>query len=377
MNIGDKETFYPDYPGSGLNESGFCCGFLGNESSLTGDDDPALDDSNDNQDSTEYESEHTEVGGVAEENEPPTPGKCGFWDFRNKVKAKKEELKAQYGKGKLNILPCGPHPDRALDPKYNPSVRIPKVYWPGGGCGINPDLRPEYYPVPCVWDCSKAKNYNPDNNSGKPCCVTNHNKDRDKLAAFSVYNECKNKEGKCCMIQGNEEAYESANQRWNADMAVWHQCADQHPLWQPGWRKEWRRFKKDGGLNQLKDTCKAEMSGTPPPPPPPLDLTPVSATPNRVFIDTSGMTCKQIAARFHIIPGKKWGTAPENVRVDWTQRGCTITDKVADTTGLTGRTIAPDDTEKNKKMITIGIIAVVVIIAIALVVRAMKSKGKV
>jgi hypothetical protein len=89
------------------------------------------------------------------------------------------------------------------------------------------------------------------------------------------------------------------------------------------------------------------------------------------------MTCKQIAARFHIIPGKKWGTAPENVRVDWTQRGCTITDKVADTTGLTGRTIAPDDTEKNKKMITIGIIAVVVIIAIALVVRAMKSKGKV
>lgn len=385
MNIGDKQTFYPATPGLGL-DSNFCCGYLGNESSF--DDDPDLNDENDDQESTEYENEEAEV--------PDVKDKCPFGEFRTLVKAKKQELKAQYGKGKLNILACGVKPARL---SYNPNVKIPKTYWPFSGCGLNPDLRPEYFPTLCTWNCSK----HPD----KDCCKTNEAKHNNKVAAWAEFHACQDRQGKVANPgTENEDAYDRATARWDADMAIYHACAAEHPLWQSGWRREWRKFKKAGGLNELKDKCRGVLPPQTPSVDSGLNCTqlrttygiiagqswgtapaniiqewktkackgPAKIVPGEKGVFVPGMSCYDIMNQFGIVPGKSWGNASPEAISEWKKLKCT-----GQETNITqGSRVVSDNSdlekEKQKKMIIIGVIAVVVIIGIALVVRAMKSK---
>ncbi len=183
LSSSDFETFYPAQAGvadSNYQESGFTDGGDGDE------------------DSTEYENEDSEIGGI-EEAQLPT--------FRELVKAKKNELKSQYGKGHFSIGECGPPPVRL---SYAPQVRIPKVTIPN--CFWYDKPKDGKLPE---WKCDGVKVVNPG-------------------------------------VQ-NEEAYASADERFKADKAKWDQCrADNKGIWVSGWRKEWRKFKQAGGLGQLK-----------------------------------------------------------------------------------------------------------------------------
>ena len=195
MTQGDFETFYPFQAGVGQNapnnfESSFQ-GYYG-ESSATGDD---LDDSNDDQDNTEPEGEDAEVGGVQETEQLP----C----FRELVRAKKRELKAQFGKGYFRIGQCGVMPIREA---YNPVIRMGEsrtcIGW-----GFSCDKK-------CLGLCC-----------GSSTCVN------------------------WAVIPGNTQAYDNASQRFSQDLAAWNSCPKG---WIPGWRREWRKFKKAGGLNEFK-----------------------------------------------------------------------------------------------------------------------------
>ena len=336
MNSNDYNSFYPY--GS---MSGYAVGY---ESSFDEDEnDPALNDQNDDQESTEPENEHTQVTeDVAPENEPPKPGKCGFWDFRNKVKQKKAALKAQYGKGAFmlkDLTACGIMPIRL---NYNPIVRIGEVKT----CiGWEPSCNKK-----CLGICC-----------GPLSCVN-----------WSV-------------IPGNTQAYDNATARYNADKAKWDQCRNQNGPWKKGWRYHWRKFVKNGGLKQLAAECKAEMQGVPPPPPP-VTTAPESAI---VYTETagrydnvSGMTCRDIANKYGIIPGKKWGTAPDNVKTEWATRGCTKesvdtgidpTKTIVQTQRTTDTDTAEEQPNNKKTMIIIAIVAVVLVGGFLLM-KTLKSK---
>jgi hypothetical protein len=232
MNRGDIETFYPAEAG-GL-ESSFCCAYTGNEESSLTDD---LDDSQDNQESIEYEGEASQVGAMEETKQLP----C----FRELVRAKKKELKDQYGKGFIRISACGAKP---LDPDFDPTL----------------------WDKPCIWDCSKEKN------KDKDCCEHNRNQAerraarRDRIREFFV---CKN---------------------------------ERPDGWVPGWRREWRKFKRDGGLNTLKENSVRCLFGTP------TGNTAINQPPPSETFD-SGMSCQDLAAIFGItykggtIYGNIWG----------------------------------------------------------------------
>ena len=319
MNRGDFQTFYPMQ--AGLIESGFCP-MGSNESGYDPNDpnDPALDDSKDNQDSTSYENEHTE------EPVPDSYLPC----FREEVQAKKKELKAQYGKGHISIGECGIEP-------------------------LSPDIDVSLWDVPCFYNCNK--------HPGHKCCETNI-----------------------------KQAQKRAN-IWE-DRKRWQACHEKNKgIWVPGWRKEWRKFKKAGGLKEIKQRSTRCILGaaigggggqtpqTPPPTPPPTP-------PAQKLVDLSGMTCQDMATQYGIVPGFSFGTAPDNVKTEWTNRACTLGSS-SGSSGSIGTALAPiisgranipgsqtpvvDDKAKNKKMMIIGGIAVVVIITIALVVRAMRS----
>ena len=322
MTRGDYQTFYPYAMGIGA-------GYPGNfESSFDEDEnDPSLDDRNDNQESTEFENEHTQVPEVAQPEEQPQPGKCGFWDFRNKVKQKKAELKAQYGKGHFelaNLTACGIKP---LDPSIDPTL----------------------FNVPCTWDCSKSRN------SDKWCCKENVIKARKRAERRD-------------------------------EIARWFACRNQNGPWKRGWRYQWRKFVKNGGLKQLAQQCKAEMQGSTPIPTSPIQTGLVEAGTISLPADISSMTCQQIANKFGIIPGKKWGTAPDEVRAEWARRGCTkesietgidpVRQIVSDMPDASQRAL-PADTEKksdNTKMFLVVGVVLVVAIAGYFLMKTLKGK---
>jgi len=238
MNRGDQQTFYPATPGLGLDESN-CCGYTG-ESSFD-----EFDDQNDDQESTEYENE------AAEEPVPDSYLPC----FREEVRAKKKELKAQYGKGHISIGECGIKP---LDPDW----RYPNIL--------------------CLWDCSKEKN------SSKDCCTFNAN-----------------------------QAEKRAGQR--DQIARWEACrAENKGIWVPGWRREWRKYKKAGGLKEIKQRSTRCIAGyqtgsgpinTPPPPPP-------------TYGEAPPLTCAQLKDTYAIVPGVSWGYADPAMKTLWTKQGC-------------------------------------------------------
>lgn len=203
MTQGDFETFYPFQAGIGNNapnnfESSYRNGYY-SESSY---DD--LDDSKDDQENTDGdEGEAGEVGGVEETQQLP----C----FRELVRAKKKELKAQFGKGRFRIGECGFIPFRENVTKYNPIARIGRTCL-GGVRDIKGDGKGPF------WD----PNIN---------CV-----------------------------EGNTQAYDNASQRFSQDLAAWKDC---EKGWIPGWRREWRKFKKAGGLNEFKKQSVRCILGTP------------------------------------------------------------------------------------------------------------------
>jgi hypothetical protein len=243
------ESYFATQGLGGLNDESNCCGYLG-ESSF---DD--LDDSQDNQDNTDYENEEEEVSGVRD--------KCPFLEFRGYVRAKKQELKDQYGKGHISVFECGVMPFRLQTPKYNPIVRIGET----GNC------------FGWSWSCDKK--------CLGLCCG-------DKYCSNWV------------TTPGNTEAYDNATTRFNADKAAWVQCrAENKGIWVPGWRREWRKFKKAGGLNQLRDQCRGVVPEAPP--------TPYTPT---------GLPCSALASTYGIIAGQDWGTAPVEIRREWQERGC-------------------------------------------------------
>lgn len=244
MTQGDLETFYPYQMGVG---NGAPNNF---ESSYDEDSDPDLDDRNDDQDNTDYEDEALGEGDIEQTKQLP----C----FRQLVREKKRQLKDTYGKGKLSVGECGIQPIRT-EPKYNPQVRIPKIYSPFKDCGLNPDLRPEYFPTICLWDCSKDKN------TDKDCCVTNRNKSNNKAAAWTDYSACRDGQGKL-LNPGteNEDAWARAQDRFNADNDVWRRCRSENKgIWTPGWRRQWRKFKKSGGLKAIKQESTRCILGNP------------------------------------------------------------------------------------------------------------------
>lgn len=164
------------------------------------------------EDNIEYENEESEyeasVGDDIPANELPK--------FRELVRNKKLELKSQYGKAKISVFECGVKP-------------------------LNPDIR--YPNVPCIWDCSKSKNY------GKDCCAKNR-----------------------------EQAQKRAEQR--DKIAAWEKCRTENKgiiVW--GWRKRWRDFKRTGGLAQLRMQAKGLT-----PIPTPSSSTPSIVTPPSTII---------------------------------------------------------------------------------------------
>ena len=308
MNIGDIETFYPMQAG-GLESSSF---FM-EESRATGDD---LDDSQDDQESVEFEeTDATEAGGVSDA-EMPT--------FRQLVKAKKLELKAQYGKGRFRIGECGVKPFRENVTKYNPIVRIGEsrtcISW-----GVSCDKK-------CLGVC---------------CGPTT----------------CKN----WAVIPGNTQAYDNASERFSQDLAAWNSC---EKGWIPGWRKQWRIFKKSGGLAQLKMKSQGLLTpqeqAAPPPP-----------------VNFNGYSCSQLISEFNIIPGKSFGTAPADAITAWRSKKCigptgssAAINKPNSVPNSVQRTSGEEDdaSGSNKKMFIFGAIALVVIIAIILIIMVVKSK---
>lgn len=336
------ETFYPFKAGVGKGfpanfESGYYMPSFYLESSMEGDE---FDDQNDDQENTDYENEELEVGGMEQTQQLP----C----FRQMVRAKKAELKAQYGKGHISIGECGIEPQRWFTPKYNPVVRIGEqkicIGWGSPSCNKK-----------CLGLCC----------GDRPCVNWK------------------------TLVEGNTAAYDNATLKYQADKAAWDKCrAENKGIWVSGWRREWRKFKKAGGLNELKQQSTRCILGSPTgdgPILPPSPITTPTPTPTGAY---AGMTCQQMSNQFGIDAGRAWGQAETNteLRNEWIAKNCKTRPASAgqsvgqeeEKPGVAGRggATAPeaDDSDKNKKMIIIGAIAVVVIIAIALVVRAMRSK---
>lgn len=315
--------------------------------------DPDLNDQNDDQENTEYEGEESEAGSMEQTQQLP----C----FRQMVRAKKAELKAQYGKGHISIGECGVMPLRIMTPKYNPIVRIgeQKV---------------------CIgW--------------GSPSC------DKKCLGVCCGSRPCVNWK---TLIEGNTAAYDNATARYEADKAAWDQCrAENKGIWVPGWRREWRKFKKAGGLNELKQQSTRCILGNPTgggspilPGSVPVDTFTPTGTPTGTGTppppaptysgDPSELSCKDMATKFGIVPGKTFGTAPENIRNEWVSRKCTAQnvatgidpgDTETTRAGRPGESTPATEGMDMKKMMIYGAIALVVIIAIILIVRMMRAKG--
>lgn len=261
MNRGDIETFYPIYAG-GLQSSSFCCGFTGKEESgLTGDD---LDDSKDDQESVEFEdSDAIDAGGVSDSDMP---------SFRQLVRAKKLELKAQYGKGKFNIGT--------------------KRVCTGGFNGTHQECKNVPYPCPTI------------QNPLKKC---------DQRVCVNV-------------------------PTWDPKGGACNDVPD--PLnvsWIPGWRKQWRIFKRDGGLAQLKMKAKGLL------------------TPQEQAVINAEIQANKESL---IIAQQQANTTTINK---------TPIKKSVDNT-------SDEKTAKTSKMFIFGVIALVIIIAILLIIMVIKGK---
>lgn len=282
MNIGDIETFYPMQAG-GLESSSFCCGFTGKEESgLTGDD--SVDDSQDDQESVEFEdTDATEVGGVSDADMPT---------FRQLVKAKKLELKAQYGKGHLDTKTA-----------Y-------KKVCAGGFNGTHQECKNIPYPCPTF--------QNPTKTCYKQICTN--------VPTWDANVNC------------NDVPYPEV-------------------AWIPGWRKQWRIFKRDGGLAQLKMKAQGLLT-------PQEQATQDAQQQVQQQMDQQ-LAAQQLAAK-QLAASKALAMQRANILAQIQQRKDASSSRLA----------ADEKAAKNKKMFIFGAIALVIIIAILLILMVIKSKSK-
>lgn len=165
---------------------------------------------------TEYENEEAEY--ESEGGDDITAAELP--KFRELVRNKKLELKAQYGKAKISVFECGIKP-------------------------LNPDLA--HPNVPCIWDCSKSKHTN------KDCCAKNR-----------------------------QQAQKRADQR--TKIANWERCRSENKgmiVW--GWRKRWRDFKRAGGLAQLRMQAKGLAPIPTPSSSTPSNVVSQTTTPKKTF----------------------------------------------------------------------------------------------
>ena len=283
MNRGDIETFYPMQAG-GLESSSFL-GFRKEESRVTGDD---IDDSQDDQESVEFEdSDATDVGGVSDADMPT---------YRQLVRAKKLELKAQYGKGHLDTKTA-----------Y-------KKVCVGGFNGTHQECKNVPYPCPTF------------QNPLKKC---------DKRVCVNVPTWDSN-------INCNDVPYPEIS-------------------WIPGWRKQWRIFKRDGGLSQLKMTSQGLLT--------PQEQIIIQQQEQALLQEQAIQAAKdqQLAQQ------KAFEIQRAKLLAQIKQRKDAA---LAASSRLAEDILADEKTAKNKKMFTFGAIALVIIIAILLIIMVIKGKSK-
>lgn len=248
---------------------------------------------------------------------------------------------------------CGLKPAR-INPKYNPIVKIPKIYGPLKGCGIKPS-RITYGP-PFIRTKKNAKDYDSDtgrfdDDMGKwhKCREESTNKFLS-VVSFSLLALLN------ASIQ-NEDAYDAATHRWNDDMGAWYACkaAANEPVddTAPDAAPDAAAKAKTDAENKAKWEAATKSA-------------------------YAGLSCDDMKKTYGIT-SKSWGSASDAAVGEFSGR-CTVSGSSprgrANIPGSGPDDSGVDQKAKNTKWIIIGVVAVVVIIVIAVVVRMMRNKGK-
>lgn len=232
-----------------------------------------------NEDNTEYESEESEIGDTSDTDLPK---------FRTLVRNKKLELKSQYGKAHIETSTV----------RKCTTIQVPKIRMIDKEVCVN---------VPYThWDS---------NINCKEVCV----KWNWKL-------ECTERQNKCLggFIGGTRQECNTVKVPEGYTEAE-EVCVNVPRFkWVSGWRKQWREFKRNGGLAQLKLQSKGLY--TPPSPqntytPQPIYFAP-TPPPEPEFDEYQEWSCQDLSNEFGIIAGQTFGTAPQSAINSWVKRGC-------------------------------------------------------
>jgi hypothetical protein len=208
-----------------------------------------------NEDNIEAEGEESQVSGGVPIQDLIT--------FRRLVREKKSQLKAQYGKAYID--------NRSTTERECKTIQVPKTRMVDKRQCIN---------VPYT-------NWNPNINCtkvlGKEVCAGGFvGGTREECTTIKV-----------------PEGYTESEQ-------VCINVPKLRLVWVSGWRKKWREFKRDGGLEQLKLQAKG--------------LAPIVPEPE---IDIyQNYSCQDLSDEFGIIAGGRFGTADAEAIKSFTKRGC-------------------------------------------------------
>lgn len=212
----------------------------------------------------EYENEES-VEDEGEEGQ--VSGGVPFQDlirFRQLVRAKKSELKAQYGKAYID--------NRSTTERECKTIQVPKTRMVDKEVCIN---------VPYTrWDA----NINCTKVFGKEVCAGGF--------IGGTNRECRNVPTPQVYTEAEEVCVNVPKLRL---------------VWVSGWRKKWREFKRNGGLEQLKLQAKG------------LD---VSTTPEPEIDIYQNYSCQDLSDEFGIIAGKTFGTADSDAIKSFNKRNC-------------------------------------------------------
>lgn len=114
-----------------------------------------------------------------------------------------------------------------------------------------------------------------------------------------------------------------------------------HIAWIPGWRREWRKFKRDGGLTAMKEQSVRCIAGAP------LGNTPIIEPPKSPLPFNSGMTCQELAETFGI--SYKGGTPYGNFWGDKVKTGARYKEILRGQ--LENPNLSPEEIDNLKKLI--------------------------
>lgn len=239
------------------------------------------------EDNTQYESEESEIGDSSDTDLPK---------FRDLVRAKKEELKSQYGKAHIE--------NHSVMERECKNVQVPKIRMVDKEICVNVPFTKWDSNINCSSICVKW--------NWKTECTEHQTK---CLGGFigGTNRECKN--------VPTPEGYTELEE-------VCINVPKIRLVWVSGWRKKWREFKRDGGLAQLKLQSKglytppsSEDNYIPPQPtytPPQQQQTP----PEPEFDEYQEWSCQELSNEFGIIGGQTFGTAPTTAINSWRNRNC-------------------------------------------------------